>query len=92
MNTGTAIADGVVETYRAEGAVVLRGVVSTSEVELLRRGIDAVVAGPSARAKVASLPDDPGFFIEDFCTWRDRPEFDINNFCWKNKIWKTSIK
>jgi ectoine hydroxylase-related dioxygenase (phytanoyl-CoA dioxygenase family) len=76
VNIDTALADGVVDTYRSEGVVVLRGVVSPTELDLLRRGIDAVVAGPSSRAKVASLPDDPGFFIEDFCTWRDRPEFD----------------
>jgi ectoine hydroxylase-related dioxygenase (phytanoyl-CoA dioxygenase family) len=64
-----------VDTYRAEGVVVLRGVVSPDEIELLRIGIDAVVAAPSPRAKVASASDDPGLFLEDFCTWRDRPEF-----------------
>lgn len=62
--------------YRRDGVVVLRNVLSTSEVDLLRQGIDEVVASPSPRAKVASAPDDPGFFIEDFCTWRDRPSFE----------------
>lgn len=61
--------------YQRDGAVVLRGVVSTAEIEGLRRGIDRVVEQPSARAKVASSPDDPGFFIEDFCRWRDVGEF-----------------
>lgn len=65
----------IVDTYRAEGVVVLRNVVSADEIELLRSGIDAVVATPSPRAKVASAGDDPGLFLEDFCTWRERPEF-----------------
>lgn len=64
-----------VETYRRDGVVVLRGVVSPREIELLTAGIDAVLATPSPRAKVASSPDDPGFFIEDFCTWRDHESF-----------------
>jgi ectoine hydroxylase-related dioxygenase (phytanoyl-CoA dioxygenase family) len=25
---------------------------------------------------VASAPDDPGFFVEDFCRWRDIPQFE----------------
>lgn len=65
----------LVATYRAEGVVVLRDVVSPDEIERLRAGIDAVVEAPSPRAKVASRGDDPGLFLEDFCTWRERPEF-----------------
>jgi ectoine hydroxylase-related dioxygenase (phytanoyl-CoA dioxygenase family) len=61
--------------YQRDGVVVLRDVLTPDEVARLRSGIDEVVATPSPRAKVASAPDDPGFFIEDFCTWRDRPEF-----------------
>ncbi|MEN9804176.1 MAG: hypothetical protein RIS41_1023 [Actinomycetota bacterium] len=65
----------VVDAYRTDGAVVLRGVVSPDEIDVLRAGIDSVVAAPSPRAKVASASDDPGLFLEDFCTWRERPEF-----------------
>lgn len=65
----------IVDQYRTDGVVVLRGVLSRDEVELLRIGIDAVIAAPSAQAKVASAPDDPGFFIEDFCRWRDVSSF-----------------
>lgn len=36
----------------------------------LRAGIDANLAQPSERAKVASRPDDPGWFFEDFCNWQ----------------------
>ena len=74
-----AMIDGLTnlaDEFRRDGAVVLRGVLSSSEIECLRAGIDAVVEVPSPRAKVASAPDDPGFFLEDFCRWRDVPEFE----------------
>jgi ectoine hydroxylase-related dioxygenase (phytanoyl-CoA dioxygenase family) len=50
--------------------VCLRQLLSPDEVALLREGIDANLAAPSPRAKVASRPGDPGFFIEDFCNWQ----------------------
>jgi len=37
----------------------------------VREGGDANGAAASPRAKVASRPDDPGFFIEDFCCWQE---------------------
>ncbi len=40
------------------------------EVALLREGIEANLAAPSTRALVASRPDDPGRFFEDFCNWQ----------------------
>ena len=61
--------------YAADGAVVLRGLLTPQQVDVLRQGIDANLAAPSARAIVASRPDDPGFFIEDFCNWADNPHY-----------------
>ena len=61
--------------YAADGAVVLRGLLDMHEVDLLRQGIEANLAAPSPRALVASRPDDPGFFIEDFCCWQDNPHY-----------------
>ena len=55
---------------RRDGAVCVRQLLSPDEVALLREGIDANLAAPSPRAKVASRPGDPGFFIEDFCNWQ----------------------
>jgi len=46
-------------------------VLSTEQIELLKAGIDWNLAHPSPRAKVASQPDDPGWFIEDFCNWQE---------------------
>jgi ectoine hydroxylase-related dioxygenase (phytanoyl-CoA dioxygenase family) len=42
---------------------------------LLREGIDKNLQAPSPRAKVASRPDDPGWFFEDFCNWQDNEAY-----------------
>jgi ectoine hydroxylase-related dioxygenase (phytanoyl-CoA dioxygenase family) len=60
----------VVAAYARDGAVVLRGILHAREIATLQHGIDANLAAPSPRAIVASQPDDPGHFIEDFCNWQ----------------------
>jgi ectoine hydroxylase-related dioxygenase (phytanoyl-CoA dioxygenase family) len=65
----------LVADYQRDGAVVLRGILGAAEVAVLARGIDANLAAPSPRAIVASQPDDPGFFIEDFCCWRENADY-----------------
>jgi ectoine hydroxylase-related dioxygenase (phytanoyl-CoA dioxygenase family) len=64
-----------VRAFGADGAVVLRQLLTPSEVEQLRRGIDENLARPSPRAKVASSPDDPGYFVEDFCCWQENAAY-----------------
>ena len=63
------------QAFERDGAVCLRQLLTPDEVALLREGIDANLAAPSPRAKVASRPDDPGFFIEDFCNWQDNAAY-----------------
>ena len=41
----------------------------------LREGIEANLAHPSPRAKVASARQDPGWFIEDFCCWQENAAY-----------------
>lgn len=60
----------LVQRYADDGAVLLPGLLNADEIELLCKGIDANIAAPSAGAKVASRPDDPGRFFEDFCNWQ----------------------
>jgi ectoine hydroxylase-related dioxygenase (phytanoyl-CoA dioxygenase family) len=70
------VADDVqVAAFQRDGAVCLRQLLSAAEIERLRHGIDANLATPSPRAIVASRPEDPGFFIEDFCNWADSDEY-----------------
>jgi len=61
--------------FARDGAVVIRGALMPAQVETLRKGIDTNLAAPSANAKVASSPDDPGRFVEDFCCWADNPHY-----------------
>lgn len=63
------------EDFARDGAVCLRGVISPDMIELLRAGIDANLAAPSPRAKIASRPEDPGQFVEDFCNWRTNDHY-----------------
>ncbi|MEZ5607363.1 MAG: phytanoyl-CoA dioxygenase family protein [Burkholderiaceae bacterium] len=75
QRAATVATPDVVDAFARDGAVCLRGLLNATEVALLRAGIDANIATPSPRAKVASRPDDPGFFIEDFCCWQDNPAY-----------------
>ena len=70
-----SIADELVATFQRDGAVCLRGLLTAHEIDELRAGIDLNLAAPSPRAKVASAPGDPGFFIEDFCNWQHNPHY-----------------
>ena len=64
-----------IEAFGRDGAVCLRQVLSSRDVALLSAGIEANLAHPSARAKIASRPDDPGRFIEDFCCWQENEHY-----------------
>lgn len=60
-----------VEAFQRDGAICIRQLFNTAEVALLEQGIEHNLALPSERAKVASRPDDPGWFFEDFCNWQE---------------------
>uniref|UniRef100_A0A7S3EX40 Phytanoyl-CoA dioxygenase n=1 Tax=Haptolina ericina TaxID=156174 RepID=A0A7S3EX40_9EUKA len=59
----------IVQQYAADGAVLLRGVLSREEVSTLREAIDWNLLHPGPLAGVASHDADPGLFLEDFCNW-----------------------
>ena len=67
--------DATVAAYRRDGAVVVRGLFSPDEVATVARGIERDLAEPGPMFKVASSADDPGRFVEDFCSWRRIDEF-----------------
>ncbi len=60
----------LVEAFRRDGAICVRGAFSADEIVIAERGIERNLASPSERALVASRPDDPGRFFEDFCNWQ----------------------
>ena len=53
----------LIEDFQRDGAVCVRQLFTADEVALLERGIERNLATPSERAKVASSPDDPGWFF-----------------------------
>ena len=65
----------VVERFQRDGAVCIRALCRADEIELLRAGIDANLADPSVRVKIASDANDPGRFVEDFCNWQQNPHY-----------------
>ena len=73
--TGRVLSDADVEAFHRDGVLIVRGLFTPDEVALMERGIERVLADPGPMFKVASLPDDPGRFAEDFCRWQDIEEF-----------------
>jgi len=71
----TPISAELVDQFQRDGAVCVRQLFSPEELTVLRAGIDANLTHLSPRAKVASLPNDPGYFVEDFCNWQDNPHY-----------------
>lgn len=69
------LSSDTVAAYALDGAVVLRGVLSAGELGTLERGIEHNLTHLSPLALVASEPDDPGRFVEDFCTWQNNPAY-----------------
>ena len=50
------LSDAVVSDFQRDGAVVIRQLLTQAELALLREGIEANLAQPSVRAKIASRP------------------------------------
>jgi ectoine hydroxylase-related dioxygenase (phytanoyl-CoA dioxygenase family) len=70
------VTEETVEAFARDGAACIRQAFSADELALLERGIEQNLASPSERALVASRPDDPGRFFEDFCNWQRVPEYE----------------
>ena len=63
------------EDFARDGAVVLRGVLTPAQVRTLEHGIEHNLSHLSPLAQIASRADDPGRFVEDFCTWQSNPHY-----------------
>lgn len=68
--------DAEIAAFQRDGAVCLRGVVSSAELEQLTRGVDRNLADPSELAIEATKPGEPGRFLEDFCNWQRIEEYE----------------
>ena len=70
-----AVTQAHIEAYKKDGAVCIRQILNAGEIELLCDGIELNLKSPSHRVKIASKNEDPGRFIEDFCTWQSNPHY-----------------
>ncbi|MBU6452192.1 MAG: phytanoyl-CoA dioxygenase family protein [Cyanobacteria bacterium REEB67] len=70
-----AVTAEALAAFAADGALCLRQVLNTDELAILTEGIEANLKDLSPRAKVASRPDDPGYFVEDFCNWQQFEQY-----------------
>ena len=70
------VSAALVEAFQRDGALCIRGAFSNAEIALTEAAIDQNLEDPSPRALVASRPDDPGRFFEDFCNWQRLPELE----------------
>ena len=75
MNS-TDLPRSLVDDFRRDGAVCVRGAFSRDEVALVAAGIERNLADPSPRGIVASRDDDAGRFFEDFCNWSRIGEYE----------------
>ena len=76
MSRTLTLSSQTVQDYAHWGAVVLRGVLNAEEVRTLERGIEHNLSNLSPLAQVASRADDPGRFVEDFCTWQSNAAYE----------------
>lgn len=72
----TVITDLDVETFRRDGAVVLRGALSETWIESLRAGVEHNRTHPSAWSHWYTNPDESVGFWTDYVTWRSVPEYE----------------
>ncbi|MEQ1874236.1 MAG: phytanoyl-CoA dioxygenase family protein [Ilumatobacteraceae bacterium] len=72
---GSTTVDDLASDFARDGAVCARQVVSPELLLRVAVAIDANLAEPSELAQVASSPDDPGRFVEDFCNWHRFPAY-----------------
>ncbi|MGX8786071.1 phytanoyl-CoA dioxygenase family protein [Legionella pneumophila] len=65
--------EDILRDFNRDGAVCLRQFLNADDIAILKEGIEFNLSSLSSRAKIASRLDDPGYFIEDFCTWQNNP-------------------
>jgi len=69
------VSEDDIAAFHRDGVLVVRGLFTPDEVLTIERGIERNLADPGPMFKVASQPDDPGQFVEDFCNWHRIEEF-----------------
>ena len=66
---------GQVEAFQRDGAVVIRKLLSDSQVEKLRKGVEYNRKYPGPYASNNEKDGEHGLFFDDYCNWTRIPEF-----------------
>jgi len=61
------------DAFARDGVVCVRQVLDAQELADAAAAIESVLADPGPLTQVASNPEDPGAFTEDFCRWQQIP-------------------
>ncbi|ANK80781.1 MAG: hypothetical protein TEF_08185 [Rhizobiales bacterium NRL2] len=61
--------DRLIEDFRRDGAVALRGVADAGWLERLRGALEANIADPGPFGKIYTQPGEAGFYFGDYCNW-----------------------
>ena len=73
MNPSFNLSDEDIETYRRDGVVCLRKLISAEWIVALREGVEADLAEPGPHVEIYTTDRDPGKFFNDFDLWRHIP-------------------
>ena len=86
----TVLTPDQIKEYQTNGAVCIKQLLTADTITLLRQGIELNLQQLSSRAKIASQPDDPGMFVEDFCNWSTNPHY--KNFIFDSILGKVAAQ
>jgi ectoine hydroxylase-related dioxygenase (phytanoyl-CoA dioxygenase family) len=75
MNLARQITQAQVDQFQNNGAIVIRQALSVADLAALEQGIEHNLQSLSELALIASEPNDPGRFVEDFCTWQHNQHY-----------------
>lgn len=75
MNAESILPQSVLDAYRRDGAVRLRGVFDRHWQETLAAGVERNLREPGPWAKFYTPQGAPGFFFGDYVNWRRIPEY-----------------
>lgn len=70
----STITDEQVESFQADGAVVVRGLFA-DWIDAIRDGIEANMAEPGPYAAENTTDGEDGRFFDDYCNWQRIPQF-----------------
>lgn len=69
------VSESLLTEYRNNGAVQIKGAFDAPALKTLASGVDKDVAAPGPLHTMQQNPDDPGYFLTDFCLAQRLDEF-----------------